>query len=195
MFAALTQSTAFISMGRNGRTLATVSLATGAERRIGIFHDWTQAFPSPNGEWIATFRSDYIGDRPSKVKLIARDGSTVRAARLGPTGRIAHGELLWVATNRFVWLPWGGDLGTAKVYDMRLNVLDRFDWYAFSPVLFDGDIYGLAGSDLMKKGFPDGATRVVGRALIPWPASMDVIPDDVSIAPEPRPSPSPSPSP
>ncbi len=182
MSATLTPDAVYVNQGRWGKTVAVIDPSTGAETKVTKLYEFAKPHPSPDGEWIATYYNDWREMKaPSRITLTSADGSEQRSARLFKGGRIAQAELLWVDNDTLAFLPWGGDIGTAKVFDLNLDVTSTFDWYARSNVALGSDVFGLEFESLVRTDL--SSTEKVADLLFPVVGALALIPDGATIEP------------
>lgn len=184
MFATLTPDAVYMNRGRWGRTIAVIDPDTGASTKVAKLHEFASPYPSSDGEWIATAYNDWREMKdPSRINLISADGSEKRSVKLFKGGRIAQGQIVWTDDDTLAFLPYGGDIGTAKVFDLDLDVTSTFDWYAHSPVIWGSDLYGIDFENLVKSDLSETGTEQVHELLFPVNYSLALIPGGATIEP------------
>ena len=159
--AAFTTSHAFLSAGRQGRSLMRVELGTGRVRALA-------SLPSP----AATLAVDRSGtlvagvqtrlDRRSDVVRVDLRGARPRIT----TARIAADEgqaqVFWLPGARLLFAPTYGS--TARVLDESLRTRSSFRWRAMSSAVVGNRLFGTDLSlSLHRAELPSGPQRIARR--------------------------------
>jgi hypothetical protein len=174
MFGNFTDDTLFVAGGKWGRNLAAIDLDTGAKKAVARAHRYAVPYPSPDGNWVATYYADWSGEAPSTVSLFPTNDDEQMTKQLST--RPTAGQIVWRNNSSPVFLPFGGDTNTAKVFDLNLKVDGSFDWYARSPSVVDGAVYGLSYEEITRADLPAGPAESFHELLLPIAYVLEPVP-------------------
>jgi hypothetical protein len=145
-----------------GARLLSVPLAGGAARLIARVPRGAGPFtPSPDGRRLAGLLDDH--KRGGGIVLVDL-ASRPRARLLRVPGTNGGGELAWLDSGRFVFLPRSPEDVDAGVYDTSLRVRASFSgWEATDAAVVGGRAYGVRRGELISARLPNGPVEVVRR--------------------------------
>jgi hypothetical protein len=170
---------AYISAGGDGSRLIRIDVRSGRAAPLGRVPPYSGSFvPSPNGQRLAgvAYSAPIGRDAPaSRVVLVDLEPRfRVRSAPLSRPN--VTGEVLWLASDRVVFLPDAdGDVDDVRVYDSSLGLWRRWrGWRARGAVLLGQRAFGIGlQGELVAATAALGPARVVH--ILPSPAANALV--------------------
>jgi hypothetical protein len=160
--AELSSAVVYLSAGMSGDNLIAVDPRTGRRTHLARLPG---AVYSLRLNATATHLAgvDFRPDTRSQIVLVdlRQRPVKVRTALLGGSG--AYGDVAWLPSGRFLFLPWEGR-DAARVVDLTLRTRSRFRWLAGSAALVGSTVFGVDNKGrLVSAKLPSGPMRVVRR--------------------------------